>query len=181
MRESPMGPDIHSTDSDKYDSKERGLWHTYRRCQQIRYNLTDFNTVPVTLYVRWGTIPFGKFWSHEKNTWASKAMVGLYETRTAKAYITGCIALQSRLEHWIPSFFFTNFMSSNAKYENITSRSQGNYIHHTLKVLSMEADNSRWLRWGTEHHCTVLTGPWWPSRLNRSLLGIPAAPGFWAR
>lgn len=51
-RESLMGPDIHSTDSDRYDSKERGLWYTYKGRLQIRYHLTACNTVPITLYVR---------------------------------------------------------------------------------------------------------------------------------
>lgn len=51
-RGGPMGPDIHSTDSDRYDSKESGLWYIYKLRQQGRHYLTARNTVPITLNVR---------------------------------------------------------------------------------------------------------------------------------
>lgn len=53
----PMGPDIHSTDSDRYDSKESGLWYIYKGRQQSRYYLTACNAVPITLDVRCVNIP----------------------------------------------------------------------------------------------------------------------------
>lgn len=39
-RQSPLGADIHSTDSDRYDSEKRGLWYIYKLRQQGRYYLS---------------------------------------------------------------------------------------------------------------------------------------------
>lgn len=48
----PMGPDTHSADSDRYDSKESGLWRIYKLRQQGRHYLSACNTMPITLNVR---------------------------------------------------------------------------------------------------------------------------------
>lgn len=53
----PMGPDTHSTDSDRYDSKESGLWCIYKLRQQGRHYLSACNTTPITLNVRESDYP----------------------------------------------------------------------------------------------------------------------------